>query len=634
VQAAVPPNVLSPNLIGQMIAGRYRLLRQVGEGGMGSVYEAEQALGSSQRAVAVKLLRPEWSHDPFVQARFHREAATVAQLEHFNTVRVYDFGTTDDGTLFIVMEFLHGRSLQKALDELGALPAERVSHIVSQVAASLEEAHRLGIVHRDLKPDNILLVENYAAQRDVVKLVDFGIAKGQPGVDNPAPTKLTEFGAFVGTPAYMSPEQFTAIGVGPRSDIYSLGITTYQMLTGRLPFKAETALQWAQAHTSTPPPALGAESPAGPIPEHMQRAVLRALSKDPADRQGSAAEFSRALSEPTAEAAVGGAAAAGSAGAASQGLAARDTVESQSVAPRLASAPAPAGGMKTSPMTQVPEFAGPAAGASGVAATAPMPAVRAADAFARPDLGGAQATARGSNSRSLRRLAWGSLTLVGCAVLALLFFGERARNLGAWQLLGSGSRAEPPPIISEPAPVLKATPEPAAPTPDPPAPEAPARAPTPARPTPRVPAARVPTPAPPATPPVTKPGTPPAPNTPAPPTGSAIPPVVVPAPAPPSLPAPQLPWSAATAGACDRCLAALQARGHYAVVTAVTENVLCEDAAGRARCEREIGEVAPALAEQAAREGDCPAALASMAAAINVRVAPERFATLQSICLH
>jgi predicted Ser/Thr protein kinase len=614
-----------PNLIGQLIAGRYRLLRQVGEGGMGSVYEAEQALGSSQRAVAVKLLRPEWSHDAFVQARFHREAATVAQLEHFNTVRVYDFGSTEDGTLFIVMEFLQGRSVQKILEERGALPAERVSYIVSQVAASLEEAHGLGIVHRDLKPDNILLVESYAAQRDVVKLVDFGIAKGQPGLDNPALTKLTEFGAFVGTPAYMSPEQFSAIGVGPRSDIYSLGVTTYQMLTGRLPFSAETALQWAHAHASTPPPALG-----GQIPESMQRAVLRALSKDPADRQASAAEFSRELSQPAAHAA---APAPQLPTGSSKELAARDTVASEAGGLKPAPEPLVAAGMKTSPMTEMPEFGGPSFGPSGVAPTGPMPAAPAArQRFARPDLAGVHELGPARRSKlSLRGLAWGSLALVGCALLGLLFFGESVTHFGAWELLGRASRAEPPPIVSEPPPPLKPTaaPEPA-PEPEPevaavPEPKpAPAPAPAPRSASPRQPAA-------PAHPPIVSPGAPPAPSPP--PLGSVLPPVPVPVPVPPAA-APQLPWSTATAGACERCLAALRGKGHYAVVTAVTENVLCDDPAGRARCEQEIGEVAPALAEQAAREGDCPAALASMAAAINVRVAPERFATLQTLCLH
>src|SRR5688572_6087501 len=144
-QCGAPADAPVPSLVGQTIAGRYRLLRQVGEGGMGKVYEAEQSLGSSQRAVAVKLLRPEWSHDPSVKARFHREAETVARLEHFNTVRIYDFGETEDGTLFIVMEYLHGRSLQSVLDEHGAMPPERVQHIVNQAAASLDEAHRLGI---------------------------------------------------------------------------------------------------------------------------------------------------------------------------------------------------------------------------------------------------------------------------------------------------------------------------------------------------------------------------------------------------------------------------------------------------------------------------------------------------------
>src|SRR3954470_20519320 len=227
------------DLVGQTIAGRYRVLRLVGEGGVGRVYEAEQVLGSSPRSVALKLLRPEWSHDAAVQARFHREAALVAKLQHVNTVRIYDFGATSDGTLYIAMEFLRGRSLQRLLDERGALPPERVERIVGQVAASLQEAHDVGIIHRDLKPDNILILDGHGSEHDMVKLLDFGIAKGRPS-SGTALTKLTALGTFVGTPAYMSPEQFGGASLGPGSDIYSLGVTSYQLLTGRLPFDAET----------------------------------------------------------------------------------------------------------------------------------------------------------------------------------------------------------------------------------------------------------------------------------------------------------------------------------------------------------------------------------------------------------
>src|SRR3954451_18713554 len=156
-------------LVGQTIAGRYRLLRLVGEGGVGRVYEAEQVLGSSPRSVAVKLLRPEWSGDAAVQARFQREAALVARLQHVNTVRIYDFGVSADGSLFIAMEFLRGRSLQRLLDEQGALPAARVERIVAQIAASLQEAHDLGIVHRDLKPDNVILLDSQGSEQDQVK---------------------------------------------------------------------------------------------------------------------------------------------------------------------------------------------------------------------------------------------------------------------------------------------------------------------------------------------------------------------------------------------------------------------------------------------------------------------------------
>lgn len=621
----------SQDLIGRTIAGRYRLLRQVGEGEMGRVYEAEQALGSSVRSVAVKLLGPEWSHDPSIKARFNREAETVARLEHFNTVRVYDYGATEDGTLFIVMEFLQGASLRSILDEQGALPPDRVEHIVRQAAASLEEAHHYGIVHRDLRPDNILLIEEYAGQLDVVKLVDFGIAKGQAAPGDVAATRLTDFGAFVGTPAYMSPEQFTGSGVGPGSDIYSLGVTTYQMLTGRLPFDAETALDWARAHTSASPLPISAEHGAGPIPESMRRAVSRALSKDPAERQASAAQFSSELSDrsgpgsaraslpPRAPPAVT---------AQMRASLAPDAVASDVHAPDAAAS----GGMKTAPMVQLPEFSGPPRESSGVRPTLPMAAARVAP------------PPREDAPAPRRRWVWASLLLVTCAGLSLLFFAlMKNRDLGPWQL-GGGPDVAPPPLVSA---TPSGTRSPPAPAPSPP--EEPERV----SPAPRASAPSRP-PSSPATPPPVaspqpSPGTPTLPGLPSqlPPVGSTptqvlppgaplptLPTLPQPPQSPPTFPAPpQLPWNIGAAGACARCLEELKGSGHYTVVSAVGQALLCDDRVARETCERLIGELAPALAEKAAREGDCPAAWATVAAAVNVRVPPDRFQGLDALCL-
>ena len=608
-------------LIGRTIAGRYRLMRLVGEGGMGSVYEAEQALGSTVRSVAVKLLRPEWSHDPAVQARFHREAATVARLEHFNTVRVYDFGTTEDGILFIVMEFLHGRSLQQELDRTGPLPPSRVLHLAEQVAASLDEAHRLGIVHRDLKPENILLLDNYASQHDVAKIVDFGIAKGQPALGST--TKLTELGAFVGTPAYMSPEQFMGGSVGPRSDVYALGVTTYQMLAGRLPFGAETVVEWARAHLETPPASLGDDHGAGKIPDAMRRAVARALSKSPDDRQSSALELARELAGHS----------HGESPRSHAHVRAEDAARRAERALVDALAPAggaPAGGMRTAPMTQLPDLSTEpdryvpttqAMAAGGARPTAP------AARYVSPVSAPPEPRADRRGSRWLIGIIGTAAVLSGLGLVFVALGGERyLTGLGTsepdvappdWRAAQPSAPPEPEPPPPEPAPQPEPPPRP---------PERPS--PSPSRPAPK------PTPAPaPSVPPVTPPATmPPIAS------GGATSTSPGAAGAPPALPTPQMPgppipWTLPTAGACERCVQALQGSGNYTIVTAIAESLLCEDSSARQACERQIVEAAPSVAERAARAGDCPAALATAAAAVNMGVPPERFLPVNALCL-
>ena len=189
-------------LIGQVLGGRYLVARVIGEGGMGVVYEAEQRLGAHTRKVAIKTLHPALSRDHIQVSRFFRECGVVAQLEHPNTVRIYDFGEGPDQTLYIAMEYVHGRPLSEAIGE-GPMSIERVKNIARQVCGALQEAHGFGIVHRDLKPDNIVLSER-ASEPDFVKLLDFGIATNV-GVDAATQTKLTQQGVVLGTPSYMSP---------------------------------------------------------------------------------------------------------------------------------------------------------------------------------------------------------------------------------------------------------------------------------------------------------------------------------------------------------------------------------------------------------------------------------------------
>ena len=295
--AKVGEHALSENtLVGQVVGGRYHVKRVLGEGGMGIVYEAEQQMGSAVRKVALKTLHQHLSRDPSVVARFHRECGTIAGLEHPNTIKVYDFGSTPDGTLYIAMEFVAGHSLSQVLEKAGGpLPPDRVLKIMRQISGSLEEAHQQGIIHRDLKPDNVVLTDR-AGEKDVVKLLDFGIAARTESADAQREQKLTQQGMVLGTPPYMSPEQFTGKALDARSDIYSLGVMAYEMLTGRLPFDAQTPWQWATEHMTAQPIPFEATPVSAQIPEAMRAAVLRSLAKNRDDRQTSAKQFYEELS--------------------------------------------------------------------------------------------------------------------------------------------------------------------------------------------------------------------------------------------------------------------------------------------------------------------------------------------------
>lgn len=288
------PSASDP-MIGQLIGGRFRVTGVLGEGGMGVVYVGEQPMGSAVRKVAIKTLHAHLSKDPSVIARFHRECGTIAQLEHPNTIKVYDFGSTADGTLYIAMEFVAGEALAETIRKESSLAPERVTKIVRQVCGALDEAHQTGIIHRDLKPENVILTKR-AGETDFVKLLDFGIAARSESGDAQKEQKLTQQGMVLGTPPYMSPEQFTGKALDARSDIYSLGIMTYEMLTGRLPFEADTPWQWATQHMTAEPKSFESVAPSKSIPAAMRQTILRALSKDRAQRPTSAGEYFAELS--------------------------------------------------------------------------------------------------------------------------------------------------------------------------------------------------------------------------------------------------------------------------------------------------------------------------------------------------
>jgi len=278
-------------MIGVVIGGRYRVTGLLGEGGMGRVYVGEQQMGTAVRKVAIKTLLPEFSKDPHVVARFMRECGTVVELEHPNTIKFYDFGQTDAGDLYIAMEFVDGKPLSDIVETQGAMSFDRVDTIMKQVCGSLHEGHEKGIVHRDVKPENVILCER-AGESDFVKVLDFGIAKRHDSVDSEKEQKLTQAGMVLGTPPYMSPEQFTGKELDRRSDIYALGVMAYEMLTGQLPFKANTPWEWATQHmTAQPSPFEGTGPMAAQIPPHIKAACMKALSKEVDDRQPTTKAF-------------------------------------------------------------------------------------------------------------------------------------------------------------------------------------------------------------------------------------------------------------------------------------------------------------------------------------------------------
>ncbi len=269
--------------------GQYRLKQLIGAGGMGEVYLAEHNL--LKRPCVIKLIQPAKAGDPRTLARFQREVRSTAKLSHWNTVEIFDYGHTQEGTFYYVMEYLPGMSLAELVDRFGPLAPERAIHFLAQACDALTEAHAVGLIHRDIKPGNI-----FAAQRggayDVTKLLDFGLVK--PVADDEHSIQLTMEDSITGSPLFMSPEQ--AIGDGHpdvRSDIYSLGAVGYFVLTGRPPFEGDRAIKVmiAHAHHNVVPPSQHMPT----IPRDLEQVILRCLEKEPSRRYQTAAELAEAL---------------------------------------------------------------------------------------------------------------------------------------------------------------------------------------------------------------------------------------------------------------------------------------------------------------------------------------------------
>jgi serine/threonine-protein kinase len=288
-------------LLGSFVGERFMVQEQLGEGGMGVVYLAEQtAIG---RKVALKVLHPSLT-DENLYARFRNEAAASSRLHHQNTITIYDFGKTDTGSLYIAMELIKGTSLDDEIADHGALDWRRTCKVGIQICGSLQEAHDAGIIHRDLKPDNVMLCER-GGEKDVVKVLDFGIAKILEDDGQDQRKALTKTGMVFGTPQYMSPEQIRGEKVDSRSDIYSTGVIFYQMLAGVLPFTAETPMGLLTKHLMDTPPPFDQSAPSAEVPFELQQLVHKTLAKDAADRPATMKELSTGLEEILAAAGPG-----------------------------------------------------------------------------------------------------------------------------------------------------------------------------------------------------------------------------------------------------------------------------------------------------------------------------------------
>jgi tRNA A-37 threonylcarbamoyl transferase component Bud32 len=300
---------------GQILDGKYRIVRVLGVGGMGAVYEGENT--RIHRRVAIKVLHAEVAKKAEIVQRFEREAQAAGRIGSEHIVEVLDLGNLPSGERYMVMEFLDGVSLTDRIKQQGHLPPEILGPLLAQLLAGLGAAHEAGIVHRDLKPDNVFLVRR--ASGDFVKLLDFGVSKFSALGDD---FSMTKTGAVMGTPYYMSPEQARGQPIDPRSDLYSVGVVAYQALTGRVPFQAETFNELLFKIALETPPALETVVPG--MDPGFAGIVRRAMEREPAARFQSAAEFFQAVSS---------------------WLASRTGVGLPAVGPIATTGPSPSGGM-------------------------------------------------------------------------------------------------------------------------------------------------------------------------------------------------------------------------------------------------------------------------------------------------
>jgi len=289
---ADPSPAQADPLLGKTIGDRYHVIEKIGRGGMGSVYRAQHKL--LQRAVAIKVLHSNLTENTEFMERFRREALIGSMLSHHNAVTLYDFGVEDRAPYF-VMQFVEGETLKSIIEREGALSLDRIVRIITQVCGALAEAHRLGIVHRDLKPDNIMLTKE-GDGRERVSVLDFGIAKPTIGLNDVTPN-LTRVDVVMGTPQYMSPEQAMNKEVGPASDIYSLGMILFEMLSGEMPYKGYSPVEILLKHARESAPALPIVRSEYGVPPRVTDVLRKCLEKRAENRYHSVSEFETALRE-------------------------------------------------------------------------------------------------------------------------------------------------------------------------------------------------------------------------------------------------------------------------------------------------------------------------------------------------
>jgi serine/threonine-protein kinase len=291
MQPAPPPR---DSLIDTVVAERYRIIRILGEGGMGQVYLAEHV--AIQRRIALKVLRAEYAHRGEMVSRFQQEAISASRIKHPNVLDVFDFGRLENGCFFLAMEFLEGNDLAEEMSRRRVLDPMTGVRVALDVCRGLSAAHAKGVVHRDLKPENVFLQKS-ADSPDTVKIVDFGIA--QLRTDEEAAgsqrRRLTRTGMIFGTPEYMSPEQAAGKRADHRADIYALGIMMYEMFTGSVPFADETFLGVLQRHATEVPPAMSSVLPDLAISPQLQAVVMKALAKNPDERFESMNDLAHAI---------------------------------------------------------------------------------------------------------------------------------------------------------------------------------------------------------------------------------------------------------------------------------------------------------------------------------------------------